>query len=172
MKCEVCKSAEATIHLTQVVDGSIQKVHLCESCAAESGVDVNSPMSITDILLGLGGEPADLPPPVKSGERSCPRCHLRRVDFKKSGRLGCPECYEAFAEELAPVIRAMHRNEQHRGKVPEREQERMQNTLQAAELKNQLEAAVSREDYEEAAQIRDKLAALRATAVNEQEPSP
>lgn len=171
MKCELCRNAEATIHLTQVVDGSIKKVHLCESCAAESGVDVNSPMSITDILLGLGGASESAPPSVKTGERACPRCRLRRVDFKKTGRLGCPDCYHAFADELTPVIRAMHRNELHRGKVPEREQKRMQNTLQTAELKEQLDAAVAREAYEEAARIRDQLAVLRSASSDEEENS-
>lgn len=161
MKCEVCKEAEATIHLTQVVDGSVKKIHLCEACAAESGFDLHGPMSITDILLGLGGDQQEVAPPVKASERSCPRCHLRRVDFKKTGRLGCPDCYSTFGDELAPVIRAMHRNEQHRGKIPERERERVEATVQESELKEQLNAAIAREDFEAAARIRDSLLALR-----------
>ena len=171
MKCELCKEAEATIHLTQVVDGSVKKVHFCEACAAQSGFDVHGPMSITDILLGLGGTPEKSAPPVKASERSCPRCHLRRVDFKKTGRLGCPECYATFGDELAPVIRAMHRNEQHRGKVPERERARVQATMQESELKEQLEAAIAREDFEAAATLRDALASLRDAAKPE-DPQP
>ena len=54
MQCELCKEREATVHLTQVMDGAIKKLHLCEDCAAKSGVDVNGPLSISDILLGLG----------------------------------------------------------------------------------------------------------------------
>ncbi len=55
MLCEICKVEEATVHLTQVIDGSIKKLHLCEQCAQNSGFDLQGPISITDILLGMGG---------------------------------------------------------------------------------------------------------------------
>lgn len=163
MKCELCHDQEATIHLTQVVDGAVKKVHLCEACASQSGFDVHGPMSITDILLGLGTHdqaPAK-PVPVKARDRSCPRCHLRRADFKKTGRLGCPDCYATFEDELEPLLRAMHRGEQHRGKVPVREQEHVQTTLKVDTLKTQLEEAVRAERYEEAAELRDAIQAAR-----------
>ncbi len=161
MKCELCKATEATIHLTQVVDGAVKKVHFCEACAAKSGFDVHGPMSITDILLGLGDAAVPQEPELRARERACPRCHLRRTDFKKSGRLGCPACYEAFADELMPVIKAMHRNEQHRGKVPEREQERFRTTQEMENLEAELQAAIEEERFEEAARIRDVLQTLR-----------
>jgi len=88
MLCESCNEQEATVHLTQVVDGSVKKVHLCEECSAKSGFDIQGPISISDILLGMGGSTEETP---DSSERSCTRCHLRRADFKKTGRLGCPE---------------------------------------------------------------------------------
>lgn len=161
MKCELCKDKEATIHLTQVVDGMVKKIHLCESCAAEKGLDVHGPMSITDFLLGLG-EGLPVPKPsVKHRERSCPRCHLRRVDFKKSGRLGCPDCYETFADELIPLLRAMHRHDQHRGKIPEREREQVRTCAEMAALQHALESAVAEEKFEEAARLRDAIQALR-----------
>ena len=118
MTCEICKEHEATVHLTQVVDGAIRKLHLCEECAAKSGFDVHGPISITDILLGMGmqKEAAGAAP-----ERSCSRCHMRRTDFKKTGRFGCAECYEAFIDELPPLLKAMHRSDRHVGKVPLRE---------------------------------------------------
>ena len=54
MKCEVCHKEEATVHLTQVIDGEVKKLNLCQECAQKHRVDLNSPISITDILLGLG----------------------------------------------------------------------------------------------------------------------
>ncbi len=164
MKCELCQEQEATIHLTQVVDGAVKKVHLCEACASQSGFDVHGPMSITDILLGLGHQDPTAtakPAAIKARDRSCPRCHLRRADFKKSGRLGCPDCYAAFADELEPLLRAMHRGDQHRGKVPAREQERVRTTRAVDSLQAQLEEAVRAERYEEAAQLRDAIQAAR-----------
>ncbi|MBP7829681.1 MAG: UvrB/UvrC motif-containing protein [Kiritimatiellae bacterium] len=164
MLCESCKQHEATVHLTQVVDDSVKKVHLCEECAAQKGLDVHGPVSISDLLMGLGKaiEPESKRP--AAGEHACPRCHMRPSDFKKTGRLGCPDCYDAFAGELGPLIKGMHRSEQHVGKAP--------GTAGAAPapagdsglaaLQKALEEAVAGERYEEAARLRDLIQAARA----------
>lgn len=158
MLCESCKEREATVHLTQVVDGVIKKLHLCEECAAKSGLDVQGPLSITDILLGMGiQKPAD----SRDAERTCPRCHMRRTDFKKTGRFGCAACYEAFAEELPPLLKAMHRSDHHTGKVPKRERLRVQATSELSDLQQQMEKAIAAENFEEAAKLRDRLLECR-----------
>ena len=163
--CEICKEREATVHLTQVVEGQVKKLHLCETCAAKSGFDINGPLSITDILLGMGlqkpdeSEPVAVPAgPIESGlERSCPRCHMRRTDFKKGGRFGCAECYAAFADELPPLLKAMHRSERHVGKVPAGQGKRIRASAELDELKAQLKKAIDTEAYEEAARLRDRI---------------
>jgi protein arginine kinase activator len=160
MLCEQCEKSEATIHLTQVVDGEVKKVHLCESCAAKSGFDLQGGMSITDILLSIGGQ-APSSEPTPEAERSCPACHMQRSDFKKSGQFGCPACYEAFAEDLKPLLKAIHHAETHTGKVPSREGVRVRMTAQIAALQRDLGEAVADERYEEAAQIRDRIRECR-----------
>ncbi len=165
MKCQLCKATEATIHLTQVVDGVVKKIHICEACAAEKGFDVHGPMSITDFLLGLGEETPVVPKPsIKMKDRSCPRCHLRRIDFKKTGRLGCPDCYETFVDELEPLLRAMHRHEQHQGKIPEKARSHVESTKEMESLKQSLTHAIDEENYEEAARVRDAIQELRKRA--------
>ena len=162
MLCESCNEREATIHLTQVIDGSVKKVHLCEQCAEENGLDIESPMSITDILVGMGmsKEPTD----YDGTDVMCPACHLRRADFKKTGRLGCPKCYDVFTEDLMPLIKVMHRNEQHIGKVPASQGLGIQMTAEIAALQQQLEKAVALEKYEEAAHLRDQIRECRQKA--------
>ena len=54
MKCQCCQKNEATIHLTQVVNGEVKKLNICQSCAEKNGIDLNSPISITDVLMGMG----------------------------------------------------------------------------------------------------------------------
>ena len=162
MKCELCQDKEATIHLTQVVDGAVKKVHLCDACAAHSGFDAQGAMSITDILLGLGKEGPSSAPPVTNRERSCPSCHLRRADFKKTGRLGCPACYEAFRDELEPLLKAMHRHTRHKGKIPERQRDQVRSTVEIEALQRELQEAIAGEKFEDAARIRDQILALRA----------
>ncbi len=158
MLCESCKENEATVHLTQVIDGAIKKLHLCEACAAKSGIDIQGPLSITDILLGMGiQKPADLP----DAERTCPRCHMRRTDFKKTGRFGCAACYEAFAEELPPLLKAMHRSDHHTGKVPSRESLRVRASAELESLQQKMDKAIAAENFEEAARLRDAIVACR-----------
>jgi protein arginine kinase activator len=160
MKCDLCDK-DAVVHLTQVVNGEMKEVHLCEEHAKAQGIDINSPISITDILMGLGE--------VKQGiehelSPSCPRCGMAREEFRKSGRLGCPDCYKTFMAELAVAIKAMHHGTQHVGKIPAREGVQTRIKSQVARLKKELDAAIAREDYEKAAQIRDQIAAARAQA--------
>ena len=163
MLCEQCSEKEATVHLTQVLDGQVKKLHLCEECAAESGFDVEGTTSVTDILLGLGGQaPAAPGKPARDFERSCPKCHMRKSDFKKTGQFGCPACYEAFEDDVAPLIRAMHRGDRHVGKVPERESLRVRVSSELAALKTALDEAVTEEEFEEAAKLRDQIRACEA----------
>lgn len=167
MFCESCKQREATVHLTQVVDDSVKKIHLCEECAAQKGLDIHAPVSISDLLLGLGKavEPAAEAP--AASERACPRCHMRPADFKKTGRLGCPDCYEAFTVELGPLIKGMHRSEQHTGKMPGPVTDAPPPPPAGADvgaLQRALDHAVAAENFEEAARLRDRIQAARATA--------
>ena len=167
MQCEMCKEHEATVHLTQVVGSEVKKVNLCEGCAAKSGLDIKGTISITDLLMGLSGSGAapagggKPPRDVPEADRACPRCHMRRVDFKKTGRLGCANCYEEFAMELAPMLHNMHRAHQHTGKIPTRESKNIQVSAEIAALQKALEKAVDEENFEEAARLRDRIAALR-----------
>lgn len=35
MLCENCKEREATVHFTEIMNGRVQKHHLCKECAAQ-----------------------------------------------------------------------------------------------------------------------------------------
>jgi protein arginine kinase activator len=153
MKCEICKSGEATVHFKQVCNGSVKELYVCEKCAAQNGFDAQSPLSMTDLLFGTR-DPSEKAP---EAEKSCPVCGLRRRDFRKNSRLGCAACYEAFSEELAPLLAAMQKGCRHVGKVPAGEMI----SAEAASLQQALEKAVAAQDFEEAAQLRDRIRALK-----------
>jgi protein arginine kinase activator len=166
MKCECCKETEATIHLTQVIDGEVKKLNLCQVCAQNNGIDLNSPISITDVLLGLGNQPAGDAVKNDSSEfdLSCSRCQMTRAEFKKRARLGCPECYKAFMGELSAITQAMHHSRQHVGKIPARQGNEARVTAQVAVLKKDIETAIAKEEYEVAASLRDKIKLLKGGA--------
>ncbi|MCF7847501.1 MAG: UvrB/UvrC motif-containing protein [Kiritimatiellales bacterium] len=167
MKCECCHKHEATVHLTQVIDGEMKKLNLCQSCAQKSGIDLKSPISITDVLLGLGSknQAMELSPEY---DLSCARCHMTRAEFKKTGRLGCPDCYRTFMGELSVLTKAMHHGGQHVGKIPARQGNRARIAAQVAALQKDLETAIAKEQYEVAANLRDKIKALKGS-MNAQE---
>jgi protein arginine kinase activator len=157
MICDVCKSQTATVYLTQIVDGNMKKVNLCEACSKEKGVSDPTGFALADLLLGLGeSQQVEQAPSVEH----CPVCGFTQADFKKTGRLGCSECYETFGEGLGTLIKAMHKGTQHSGKVPARLYRNMARTDRLNELRKHLEDAVSKEDYEAAANLRDEIRQL------------
>ena len=155
MVCDVCKANPATVFLTQIIDGKMQKVNLCESCAKEKGVTDPLSFGLADLLPGLvaeavAGEPGESP-------QRCPVCGFTQADFKKTGRFGCPDCYNAFADGLAGLLKAMHRRTKHTGKIPSRLRRSTELSARIEKIRKELETAVTDENYEAAARLRDEL---------------
>ena len=160
MVCDVCKTNQATVFLTQIIDGKMQKVNLCEACSKEKGVTDPLSFALVDLLPGLGAEAeAEQGAPIQR----CPSCGFTQADFKKTGRLGCPVCYDTFAEGLGGLLKAMHRRTAHTGKIPARLKRTIELSARMKQLKRDLETAVSQENYETAAQLRDQLRELEQT---------
>jgi protein arginine kinase activator len=159
MICEYCKNADATVHLTQIISGKMQKVDLCEKCAKEQGVADPAGFSLADMLLGLGA--AD---EMKTGggseELVCPQCNFTQPDFKKTGRLGCPQCYVTFSEGLGVILKDMHKGVHHKGKIPARALRAQEYQNQLRSLHASLQSAVQAENYEQAASLRDQISHL------------
>ena len=163
MSCEQCHEREAVIHLTQIVNEQVTTVHLCERCAADKGVE--SPASLPKTPLGtflaaMGQELPESAPAPRSGE-NCPRCGGSLQDFRESGRLGCSDCYRAFETPLRDLLRRLHGSTHHMGeRYSDREAPAPAERRQAAELREQLRLAVETENFELAAELRDRLRVL------------
>ena len=158
MLCEHCKKRESTVHLTEITDGVVQEVNLCEKCAEEKGVTIK-PFSVSDFLSALAtahsagkGEPA--------AEKVCPACGISFAEFQGSGRLGCPEDYTAFREQILPLIERIHDATQHTGKAPACPGGADAIECQRRQIQADLRGAVEHEEYERAAELRDALKEL------------
>ncbi len=156
MLCCICKEHEATVHLTQIAGEKMQKVDLCEECAKTKGVNDPTGFSLADLLLGLGAS-QEIEQAGGGVEVHCPRCNFTQADFKKAGRLGCPECYKTFSEALEGLLKTMHKGTRHVGKAPEtmRQSQDLSDRLKA--LQKKLAKAIEQEDFEEAAVLRDEI---------------
>ena len=94
-------------------------------------------------------------------ELKCPSCGFTQADFKKTGRLGCAECYTTFAEGLEGLLKSMHKGTKHVGKVPQPLQHHKHYAEKLGKLQQQLEKAVAEEDFEQAAVLRDEIKQAR-----------
>lgn len=162
MKCDFCDQ-KATVFLTQLVEGQMKKVCLCDSCAKERGVTDPTGFSLADLLLGgapvgqaskpVTGSPA---PAVGNGKR-CATCGFTLEDLRRVRRFGCSDCYITFGEEVAQMVRGMHKGISHVGKVPEGLMALQFRHQRIEELRSKLDQAIASESYEEAAGIRDEI---------------
>ena len=155
---------EATVHFATNADGQMKKIDLCEECAKEQGVTDPKGFALADLLLGVTEMESD------SGELECPMCGFAQADFKKSGRLGCSDCYTTFAEPLEGMLKQMHKGTQHVGKVPKALRQEMDFTKHRQQLEKQLNKAIETEDYEQAALVRDQLQGLDVPSEEPMEP--
>lgn len=156
MKCDKCDK-QAVVHEVVIQKGVKQEVHLCSEHAAESGYVIQSQVTgpINQLLgqfmvshAGKAGQP----------RKTCPSCGLTLGQFRKSGVLGCPDCYEAFEEQLDPIIQRAHAGATHHiGKSPNRAGDAVDRQMELRRLMRELDQAVAAEAYERAAEIRDRL---------------
>ena len=165
MQCDFCEN-KATVFLTQLVEGEMKKMCLCEDCAREKGVTDPTGFSLADSLLGEGqveeaGAIVNLP--EESG-RACPVCGFTFNKFQQVGRLGCSQCYETFSEEVRSRLRGMHKGAVHVGRVPEGLLEAHERQQRLDQLRDRLEQAIAAENYEEAAGLRDEIQEIESAA--------
>jgi protein arginine kinase activator len=160
MLCMLCKQNPAKVHLTQIVADKIQKVDLCEECAKQKGVSESPSFALADLLLGLGAS-EQIAQTATGVEVRCPGCGFTQADFKKAGRLGCAQCYSSFAEGLESLLKSMHKGTRHIGKIPVALRQGRDLAERLKFLQKKLDKAVSDEDFEQAATLRDEIKATK-----------
>ena len=174
-KCDRCEQ-DATVTEVVVKDGKRLERHLCEKCAREAGIAIQStPIDklVSSFLNSqvVVSQSSSGPSPESAGKKgvanACKSCGLAYAEFKQKGLLGCPECYKAFESQLAPLIERAHQGSTHHvGKTPHRGEPDDAHRERLALLRKQLTEAIAAEQYERAALLRDELT-RRAPAATE-----
>lgn len=171
MKCDRCKIENATIHLTQFTGEDVVSVNLCASCAQQAGIE-ESGNHKTNLISALKffaakvganqSAPEDkkqLDPSLKN--RHCLTCGLTGEELARTGLLGCPACYHAFNEKLKKDFQTFHRHMRHHGRgLSPVDSALFAQNMALAKLRESLNHAVQVENYEEAAELRDRLFSL------------
>ncbi|MEK6646863.1 MAG: UvrB/UvrC motif-containing protein [Candidatus Firestonebacteria bacterium] len=169
MLCEICKKENATVHFSQAINEKVTNIHLCEFCAGKKGVmelPFSIPLSVKNML------PKFLNVEKKKQKEivheKCNNCGFTNVDFKKIGYLGCSECYRVFRKTLMPLLNKIHGDNLHIGKFPSRVLDKtIDKTIKEArenkrlkKLQLELQNAITQEQFEDAAILRDKIKSL------------
>jgi protein arginine kinase activator len=155
MTCQRCTD-EASVHVTESVDGQVRELHLCEACARKYGIPIPEadPGTVIELMIQkmihtqVGERIGEL------AKACCPYCGMRFMEFRSETRLGCPHDYGIFRQGLEPLLQKHHGATRHVGKRPRRVGETSEKILG---LRAQLRRAIAREDYELAARLRDQL---------------
>ncbi len=165
MLCEHCHKNIATVFLKKTVNGKTTEIRLCEKCAKElEGINMDSDLSFQNLLSGF----------INASENNlygmnqfhhviptCSHCGMNYTEFRKTGKLGCAHCYDTFSKTLMPVIKRIHGNTIHSGKIPNRTGGKLRINKRIQELQEQLHMAIAKEEYERAAQLRDEIRTLK-----------
>ena len=176
MLCEKCNKNPATVMYKENINGHVKSFALCAKCASEltempgygksvysQGDSLGDVFENVNSLFGsLFGLPAQQVRRQTGEEKKCTLCGAAFAELVKEGKVGCPECYKVFAEELAPTISRIHGTGVHIGTAPERYKEGRERKERIAELESKLKRAVEAEEYEEAAKLRDELRKLKS----------
>ena len=153
-KCDKCDKP-ASIFLTDIEGGQKIERCLCEDCASAEGITVKASVPISQLLEDFvfqsgKGHQAD--------KLTCDVCGMTYDEFRQRGLLGCPNDYEAFERSLLPLVeRAQEGSSHHLGKTPSRAGDAHKRQTLLLRLRAELKDAIAREDYERAADLRDRI---------------
>lgn len=179
MLCDICKQHEATIHIQEIINSSKKAIHLCNECAVKKSQ--NDPafdlggFNLAEMLYNIsesqGGIPGlsqlsddkpanDIKEPP---DLSCSECKWTLKALRRTGRVGCPECYKVFREVIKNALENMHRGKLHVGKKPGSKSTDKSSSfmLKLMNLQKELDEVIQREEYEKAAKLRDAINSLK-----------
>ena len=167
MKCQRCGANNATTHVKTIINGEFKEYDLCSECAHKMGytsVFSNMEDEFSNFLGSFFGNVL----PARTQATRCDFCGSTYSDIAKSGHVGCAHCYDVFADELLPSIRRIHGNTTHCGKnsrtakQAKADQQPHEETKEEKinKLKAELDTAIKEQNFEHAAELRDKIKEL------------
>jgi len=179
MLCEICKHNQASIHIQEIADGEKKALHICTDCASKKGLNAANfqGINIAEILYKLSTNPDPSllnelnahPIDDATIEKTdavviCQNCNWTSEKLQKTGKLGCEHCYKTFSEILTETLSNMHRGAIHTGKRPNTKASGQGKLmLDIISYQQKLDKHVLREEFEEAAKLRDIINNLKTT---------
>ncbi len=159
MLCENCNKREATVIISTAINGIKTQKRLCAECAEKENTMPFFNIGADSLFSGFFGDSV-FSARGAGEQKRCSVCGQSRRELAKSGRAGCAKCYEVFSDELDRIIHGIHGSAQYTGTLPGKHSENAEIRKKIQELKNEQQAAISEQNYERAAELRDEIKAL------------
>lgn len=160
MNCDKCGNP-SVYHSTLIVNGVSKKTSLCRDCAIKEGVFNTQPNLFDDMFSSF----ADMLGFEQVENVVCPVCKTSLREFKSTGKLGCPNCYDMFKDEISNIIKRIAPFETHKQetiKTKSIKAEKPSKEEQIKLLREEMKQAVSEERYEDAAKIKKQITKLES----------
>ena len=171
MLCERCHQKYATIHMQQIVNGIKTEIHLCHECSSKTSTPVTMEALFNGLLGSFMHMANEKQPPQQMNivQEPCQTCGMTNDDFKNAGgKLGCADCYKFFAQELESILKNVQASTHHEGKYPQKSGQGMFQKKKASRLRELMQEAIEKENFEEAARLRDEVRSIESTLTEEQ----
>lgn len=174
MLCEVCKKNEANFHIAKIINGVKEEKHVCEHCAKNleginilSDMNFSSDFSFQNLLSGFLDYMNTTTKTSLPSEIACSTCGTTYREFKNSGFLGCSHCYNTFNDTIAPILKRVQPRTEHYGKIPVKGGKEILVKKELRKLKEELQKAIALEEFEKAAEFRDKIRSIEQQSQGE-----
>ena len=173
MLCQKCHKKTASVFISSIINGQETKTYLCSDCVKDYpllNLNLDEPFSIKDLIENFNTK--EIKPKEYSNKQLslkeetlenhivCSNCHTTYDEYRQTGKLGCSNCYEAFHRKLKHILKNIHGYTEYIGKIPKSDDNHIYISNEIKILKEDLNRAVEKEEYEKAADIRDKIRAL------------
>lgn len=167
-------SEKPVVFITDIANGEIKTHEMCSQCGAKYMHELQTTIarkinkklptsqqlfqvvnSVEQLLGMLSGKKA-------VSKAACPQCKLTIREFNKTGRFGCPNCYDHFSKEFDSLAVTLHdiradQPIQHTGKRPKSMHKSASLEDQVKLLKLKMAYAIEHEKYEEAATLKQQI---------------
>ena len=165
MKCQKCGIREANTHLTKIINGVKEEYFLCDKCAnVQPAISYNLDVGLTNFLSGIFAGSSALAAPNVGIPNACSECGTTFMEFSQTSKLGCSACYGCFRGLLAAPLKKIHLSNEHTGKIPKRLYQSLGVEREVKSLEGELSSCISAQNFERAAEIRDKIKELKGGA--------
>lgn len=158
MICQNCNKNKASVYYNENINGEKVEKYLCNECAKEltnADFEFSVPFSMMDVISKLGFCQEE-----DTSKLVCPTCEMTYSEFKNTGRFGCSDCYKAFGSKVNPMLQNIHGHIEHVGKAPKKSYNNINILNEIKKARFELDMAIKDEEYEHAAELRDKIKSL------------